>query len=153
MLCIALTICFLIGMIAVAIPQARADTATLNVSYLTLAPGSDATQLAFSWQTLAAGNPVVRIWEQGGGAIDFTGTCSASVSTISNLYYNRVTVTGLDLNTAYTYQLGDGKGDWSVQYTTKTANPNSFSYLVFGDPQIASSNRWQQLEKHFTTGS
>ncbi len=135
MICFALTICFFFSMIAVALPHARADTATLNVSYLTLAPGSDATQLTFSWQTLAAGNPVVRIWEQGGRAIDFTGTCSASVSTISNLYYNRVTVTGLDPNTAYAYQLGDGNGDWSGQYTTKTANPCSFSYLVFGDPQ------------------
>ena len=65
------------------------------------------------------------------------------------MYYNRVTVTGLEINTAYTYQLGDGNGDWSVQYTTKTANPNSFSYLVFGDPQVSSSSRWQQLEKHF----
>ena len=137
MICLALTICFLFSMVAVALP-ARADTAPLKVYYLSLSPGSDATQLDFSWHTNATDNPVVRIWKQGSGVIDFTGTCSASVSTLSGIYYNRVNVTGLDVNTAYTYQLGDGNGLWSVQYTTKTANPDSYSYLVFGDPQVSS---------------
>ncbi len=79
--------------------------------------------------------------------MEFTGTCSALQSTISTMYYNRVTVTGLEINTAYTYQLGDGNGNWSPEYTTKTANPDSFSYLVFGDPQTASQtngNNWKQ---------
>jgi Purple acid Phosphatase, N-terminal domain/Calcineurin-like phosphoesterase len=146
MLCIALTICFLFGMIAVALPFATAAT-PLNVNYLSLSPGSDATQLDFSWHTSVSDNPIVRIWKQGSMAIDFTGTCSAAVSTISGMYYNRVTVTGLEANSAYTYQLGDGNNNWSVEYTTKTAaNPDSFSYLAFGDPQTASQtdgNNWK----------
>ena len=145
MLCFALTICFLIGMIAVALPFATAAT-TLNVNYLSLSPGSDATKLDFSWHTSVSDNPVVRIWKQGSVAIDFTGTCSASVSALTNMFYNRVTVTGLEINTAYTYQLGDGNGDWSIEYTTKTANPDSFSYLAFGDPQVSSQtygNNWK----------
>jgi hypothetical protein len=144
MLCFALTLCFLISMIAVALPSTHAAT-TLNVNYLTLSPGSDATQLNFSWHTSVSDSPVVRIWKQNSVATEFYGTCSASLSTFSSMYYNRVNVTGLQANTAYTYQLGDGKGDWSIEYTTKTANPNSFSYIVFGDPQVSSQtfgNNW-----------
>jgi hypothetical protein len=145
MLCFALTICFLLSMVAVALPFAAAAT-PLDVSYLSLSPGSDATQLNFSWHTSAMDNPVVRIWKQDGVAIEFTGTCSALPSAFSTMYYNRVTVTGLETNTAYTYQLGDGNGDWSVEYTTETANTDSFSYLVFGDPQVSAQtygNSWE----------
>lgn len=145
MLCFALTICFLFSMIAVALPFAMGTATPLNVSYLSLSPGTDATQLDFSWHTSVADSPVVRIWKQDSVAMEFNGTCSALPSTISTMYYNRVTVTGLEANTNYTYQLGDGNGDWSVEYTTKTANPESFSYLAFGDPQVSTQaygNSW-----------
>ena len=115
--------------------------ATLNVSYLTLAPGSDATQLTFSWHTSArADNPSVRIWRDGGEAVEFTGTSSSSTSSISAMYYNGVTVTALEADTVYTYQVSDGTGNWSAAYTTKTGNPDAFSYIIVGDPQIGSSN-------------
>ncbi|MCL2476500.1 fibronectin type III domain-containing protein [Candidatus Bathycorpusculum sp.] len=146
MLSFALTICVLFSMIVAALPYATAATA-LDVSYLTLAPGSDATQLTFSWHTAdKADNPVVRIWQQYSEAIEFTGTSSAAPSSLSTMYYNRVTVTGLETNTAYTYQLGDGNDNWSVEYTTKTGTPDSFSYIVFGDPQVSSQtygNNWK----------
>jgi hypothetical protein len=141
----ALTICIIFSMLAAALPLATA--ATMDVNYLTLAPGSDATQLNFSWHTsVQVNNPVVRIWKQDNIAIDFTGTGSNSVSSLSTMYYNRVTVTGLEANTVYTYQLGDGNGNWSVEYTTKTGSSTSFSYLVFGDPQVSSQvygNNWK----------
>ncbi|MDR2719222.1 MAG: fibronectin type III domain-containing protein [Nitrososphaerota archaeon] len=146
MLSFALTICVLFSMIVAALPYATAAT-PLEVSYLTLAPGSDATQLTFSWHTAdKADGPVVRIWQQNGEAIEFTGTSSAATSSLSTMYYNRVTVTGLETNTDYTYQLGDGNNNWSVEYTTKTGNPASFSYIVFGDPQVSSQvygNGWK----------
>ena len=124
------------------VPNVLAATAaaTLDVSYLTLAPGSDATQFTFSWHTATATNPVVRIWKDDGTAAEFTGTCSSSTSSISAKYYNAVTVAGLEANTAYTYQVGDGDGNWSTEYNTKTGDPNAYSYLVVGDPQIGSSN-------------
>ncbi|MDR2719628.1 MAG: fibronectin type III domain-containing protein [Nitrososphaerota archaeon] len=119
----------------------------MAVSYLTLSPGTDATQLNFSWHTATQTNsPVVRIWKQDGVTMEFTGTSSTSTSTLSSMYYNRVTVTGLETNTAYTYQLGDGNDNWSVEYNTKTSTPDSFSYIVFGDPQVSSQtygNNWK----------
>ena len=124
-----------------------ADDSPLAVSYLTLSPGSNATHLNFSWHTTAqASAPVVRIWQGDGAAAEFTGTSSSSASTLSTMYYNRVTVTGLESDTTYTYQLGNGSGDWSVEYTTTTGNPDTFSYLVFGDPQVSSQtygNNWK----------
>jgi hypothetical protein len=142
----ALTVCVLFSMLAVAVPYAAAAE-TMDVSYLTIAPGSDATQLNFSWHTTDKTNsPVVRIWTQGNVAVEFTGTSSTSVSSLSTMYYNRVTVTGLEANTAYAYQLGDGNGKWSAEYTTTTGNPASFSYIVFGDPQVSSQaygNGWK----------
>jgi hypothetical protein len=132
-------------MIVAALPFVAA--ATLDVNYLTLSPGSDATQINFSWHTqIKTNSPTVRIWTQDSKPIEYTGTSSASVSSLSTMYYNRVTVTDLETNTAYTYQLGDGEGNWSIEYTTQTNNPAAFSYLVFGDPQVSSQtygNNWK----------
>ena len=122
------------------ITQAIAVGKTISASYLTLAPGSDQAQLNFSWHTTAAAKdnkPVVRIWKAGGEQKVFSGVGSTSTSGISKMYYNRVTVTGLEPDTVYTYQLGSGDGDWSREYTTKTGNASAFSFLVVGDPQIA----------------
>jgi len=137
----ALAIAVLFGANAALLPQV-AQAATLDVSYLTLAPGSDETQLNFSWHTsIRTANPVVRIWETNSvtTAVEFTGIASASTSGLTNMYYNRATATGLKANTAYTYQLGDGNGNWSIEYTTDTGDPTSFSFIVVGDPQIGSS--------------
>jgi len=126
------------------------DAALLaDVRYLTLCPGSDSTQINFSWHSPGRAEndaPCVRIWEGGGAQTVFTGIGNITKSTISNMYYNRVTVTGLESDAAYFYQVGDGKGNWSAENTFKTGNPNSFSYLVFGDPQVynrASGNNWK----------
>ena len=115
--------------------------AAYDVSYLTLAPGADATQLTFSWHTASRTSaPVVSIWKSGEEAMEFTGTSSASTSSISTMYYNDVTATGLKADAVYLYQVGDGSGNWSDEYSTKTGNPTAFSYIVVGDPQIGSSN-------------
>jgi len=138
---IALAIAVLFGANAALLPQV-AQAATLDVSYLTLAPGSNETQLNFSWHTSTrAVNPVVRIWETNSvaTAVEFTGIASASTSGLTNMYYNRATAIGLKANTAYTYQLGDGNGNWSIEYTTNTSDATSFSFIVVGDPQIGSS--------------
>jgi hypothetical protein len=115
--------------------------AAFEASYLTIAPGADTTQFTFSWHSATrADNPVVRIWKDGGQKTEFMGVCSTSVSGLTGKFYNGVTVTGLEPGTDYTYQAGDGEGNWSEEYTAKTGNPDSFSYLIVGDPQIGASN-------------
>jgi len=123
------------------------EPVTLSESYLSLAPGADASKLNFSWHDAATtGSPIVRVWKDGGEKTEFTGIRSLANSTLSAMRYNRVTVTGLEPNTTYNYRLGDGNGNWSATYTTKTGSPDSYSYLVFGDPQVSSQtygNQWK----------
>ena len=117
------------------------NNGSLEVGYLTLAPGSDASQLTFSWHTSErADSPVVRILKDGGEAMEFTGACGATASSISAMYQNVATAAGLEADTAYAYQVGDGRGNWSDWRSTKTGNPDAFSYIVVGDPQIGSSD-------------
>ena len=120
-----------------------------DARYLTLSPGSDETQINFSWHSpnrAKNGEPCVRVWKGNNSQTVFVGTGSSSKSPISNMYYNRVTATGLEPGAAYSYQIGDGDGNWSVEYDLKTGNPASFRYLVFGDPQVYnkdSGNNWK----------
>lgn len=68
----------------------------------------------------------------------------------ASAYYNRVTVSGLNFGTTYTYQLGDGT-NWSVEYTTQTADSDpsedGFEYLVFGDSQTADQYYGDYMKK------
>jgi len=113
---------------------------SLDVNYLTLAVGSDASQLTVSWQSAAKiAAPAVRVWTGDQQAVQFVGTSTDSVSSVSSLYSNHVTLTGLAADTTYTYQVGDGNGNWSVTHTTTTGNPDAYSYVVVGDPQIGAS--------------
>ena len=130
-----LTLCVLLSILTVGMATAQT---TLDVSYLMLAPGADETQLTFSWHTQAqVSDPVVRIYKQGDEAMVFHGESSTS-TVFTDMHQNKVTVTDLTADTTYTYQLGDGEDNWSIEYTTKTGNPASFSYLVYGDPQVSS---------------
>ena len=91
----------------------------LDMSYLTLAPGSDATQLTFSWHTSTkASDPVVRIWNDGGAKQVFTGTSSSAVSGLTNMYYNAVTVSGLNADTGQAY-FSVFRRHWSASFSTQ----------------------------------
>ena len=134
-----LIICIILSAAPISVEAALLSDAR----YLTLSPGADDTQINFSWHSQSRAEndaPCVRVWKNEGIQAVFTGIGSNSKSTVSNMYYNRVTATGLDPDAAYSYQIGDGNGNWSVEYSFKTGNPDSFSYLVFGDPQVYSRN-------------
>ena len=121
------------------------EPVTLVPSYLNIAPGSNETQLNFSWHDAATtGEPIVRIWENGSDAKEYSGSRSSANSTLSSMRYNRVTVTGIKENTGYNYRVSDGNGNWSATYTTNTGSKDTFSYLVFGDPQVSNQNYGNQ---------
>ncbi len=52
-------------------------------------------------------------------------------------YANKVTVSGLDLGTSYTYRVGDGT-NWSQNYTFTTAASidKGYNFVAVGDPQL-----------------
>ncbi|MCL2695071.1 MAG: fibronectin type III domain-containing protein [Clostridiales bacterium] len=137
-----LSIIVALAMLLALVPVAVTSAATLTTSYLTIAPGADETKLNFSWHTTSlAMLPTVRIWKSGSTATEFTGSTSGSTTAMSLQYSNWVTVTGLEPDTEYTYQVGNGNGDWSLEYTVKTKNPSSFQFIAVGDAQIGTDNR------------
>lgn len=115
-------------------------------SWLNITPGSDASQLCFSWATAAPHTPAVQIVKTSGGdTAKFTGNMSSQAlydSTagviLAGWYQNKVTVTGLALSTSYTYRVGHDS-TWSDFHTIQTRDTGSFTIIAVGDPQIGAS--------------
>ena len=114
-------------------------------SWLNITPGSDASQLCFSWATTSSHVPLVQI-------VKTTGTDTATFAGVDSLsrydtttgtmsagwYQNKVSVTGLALSTNYTYRVGYGT-TWSDFHTLQTQDTSSFTFIAVGDPQIGAS--------------
>ncbi len=125
-------------------------------SWLNIAPGSDSSQLNFSWATLHAdstaidgqGNfaiPEVQIIDSSNGdTATFLGVTTqayftTTATTAAGWYQNKVTVNGLAPSTSYKYRVGYGT-TWSGCYSFKTRNPGtSFNFIAVGDPQIGAT--------------
>ncbi len=114
-------------------------------SWLNITPGSDASQLCFSWATSTSHTPAVQIVKTAGGdTATFTGVDSLAYydTTTGKLsagwYQNKVAVTGLALSTNYTYRVGYGT-TWSDFHTIQTRDTSSFTFIAVGDPQIGAS--------------
>jgi Calcineurin-like phosphoesterase/Purple acid Phosphatase, N-terminal domain len=121
------------------------DAAHAPNSWLNITPGSDASQLCFSWATSTSHTPAVQIVKTSGGdTATFSGVDSLAYydTTTGKLsagwYQNKVTATGLALSTNYTYRVGYGT-TWSDFHTIQTRDTSSFSFIAVGDPQIGAS--------------
>jgi len=138
---LAIILTLLAGIAQAAVPDAvNGANALLNIT-----PGSNPSQLCFSWATNASHTPEVKIVQTSGGdTATFTGTSSqalydsASGTISAGWYQNMVTVTGLALSTSYTYSVGYGT-TWSDFHTVQTMDTSSFSFLAVGDPQIGAA--------------
>ena len=109
--------------------------ATLSVTDVVLSPGSNESQMMFTWYTTqATGKIAVRA----AGQSNFTEVEAVSVQR-SSLYNHKATVSGLLPSTTYEYKFVGTGGTESDVYTFKTGNPTSFSFFAVGDPQIGSS--------------
>jgi 3',5'-cyclic AMP phosphodiesterase CpdA len=118
------------------------NTISSNFEQVSLAPGSDETQMNFGWYSkVPATRAKVRIATdpdmndahicQGSSK---TGTVIAGIT----YYANKVAVKDLKPNTSYWYQvLLDGK--WQAAQSFKTADPEDFCFMYVGDPQIGAS--------------
>ena len=114
---------------------------------ITFAPGADSTKLNFNWYSnLDSPNSVVQVAKKADmtgaefpteKATVFNGTVSSAVT---GFYSNKVTVTDLQESTQYVYRVGDGNDtNWSPVYNYTTQDPDNYSFLAVGDPQIGSS--------------
>lgn len=133
-----------------AIITAKAQLEPLNVGditpyYVTLQPGSDETSMNFNWITPTAGSAskvqiakaseMINKYTFPETAHVFTG---AGMAVTSDIYSNKAVVTGLESSTQYAYRVGDGT-HYSKVYTFTTQDPESYSAIFVGDPQIGAS--------------
>ncbi|MCL2243439.1 MAG: DUF3597 family protein [Treponema sp.] len=116
-------------------------------THINLAPGANPSQIGFSWFTpkgysRTAVLQLAKVSELVDGQMPVNPkSFNAVISAGTNLYdVNKVTVTGLEPDTAYAYRVGNG-AEWSSNvFTFNTQNPdNIYKVIVFGDPQVGSS--------------
>lgn len=120
--------------------QWKTDWETVKNDYekVSVNVGADETQLGFAWYSKTVEQPKVRIakTEDMKDATEFTGTqVSINIETLDGYFSNKVTVKNLEKETQYYYQVFKN-GAWQKAESIKTGNPDSFSFLYVGDPQI-----------------
>ena len=120
--------------------QWKTDWETVKNDYekVSVNVGADETQLGFAWYSKTVEQPKVRIakTEDMKDATEFTGTqVSINIEALDGYFSNKVTVKNLEKETQYYYQIFKN-GAWQKAESVKTGNPDSFSFLYVGDPQI-----------------
>lgn len=120
--------------------QWKTDWETVKNDYekVSVNVGADETQLGFAWYSKTVEQPKVRIakTEDMKDATEFTGTqVSINIEALDGYFSNKVTVKNLEKETQYYYQVFKN-GAWQKAKSVKTGNPDSFSFLYVGDPQI-----------------
>jgi len=113
-----------------------------NYEQVSLAPGADASRLNFAWYSKQQA-PVseVRIAKQQDmrQAKLFKGNCQPGTNIGDLSYYtNKVEISGLQPGQTYWYQI-KRNGEWQEAQSVKTGNPDDFSFMYVGDPQIGAS--------------
>ncbi|MBO7745053.1 metallophosphoesterase [Paenibacillus sp. MWE-103] len=123
--------------------------AAYTAKAISLSPGSDVSQVNFAWYSSV--DPAAAVVQMAKASdlvngtdfpaadkiLTFSGTTSAAVTGFNS---NKVTATGLEPNTQYAYRFGDGTdANWSAASNYKTPNPDSYTFMYVGDPQIGAS--------------
>ena len=120
--------------------QWKTDWETIKDDYekVSVNLGADESQLGFAWYSKTVEQPKVRIakTEDMKDAVEFTGTqVTITIEALNGYYSNKVTVKDLEKDTQYYYQVFKN-GEWQKAESIKTGDPDSFSFLYVGDPQI-----------------
>ena len=124
--------------------QWKASWETIKTDYeqVSIAPGKDASQMNFGWYSKQQPKHAeVRISESAdmANATDWKGSSKAGTVVDGVQYYtNKVTVRSLKPNTTYYYQV-NVNGSWKDVQSFKTGDPDDFSFMYVGDPQIGAS--------------
>lgn len=151
----ALSLCLGLGMAAMPANVKAAETSwnwetvSKDRTFVSLTPGVNETELNFGWYSEGTDDAKVLFSKDANmeNAEVFTGTRSDDAiysetddqSVEHNYYANKVTVTGLEENTTYYYQVyKNGVEQPAEKYETKSFS--DFSFLYVGDPQIGAGN-------------
>ncbi len=120
------------------------DSVATDYTKVSIEPGADETQLNFGWMTLKDDDKNAAVVYFGKSVDDwkaYTGTVSATDNSLTggiDYVSNKVTVTGIEPNTTYYYQvMKNVEGSGVYTYTTKSFDDVKMLYV--GDPQIGAS--------------
>ena len=105
------------------------------VSCLTVAPGSNETELMFSWYSTTNGD---RISIRKDGVDEVTSVISTDGAASAGLIGHKASITRLEENTAYLYKIVGTDGAATPEYAIKTGDPSSYSFFLVADVQIGS---------------
>ncbi len=116
---------------------------------LTLAPGTDTTELNLNWYSGSGSNQaaMVQFTSESGEVITAEGTVEEATE---GKLAHKVTVTGLKPDTAYTYRVSNDGEKWSADYRYETPSSSSFSFAFVGDPQLNHGKQDNDSE-HFSS--
>ena len=120
------------------------DDIKTDFEQISLTPGQDETELNFGWYSKEPDSAKIRIFTKSSSSSasepkEFEGTFKEGTLIDGVQYYtNKVTVTGLEPDTTYYYQYLLN-GEWQKRARLDTQDPESFSVLYVGDPQIGAS--------------
>jgi len=128
-------------------------------THINLAPGANPSQIGFTWFTPRgySRTPILqlaKVSELVGGQMPTNPRQFNAVNNAATDLYdtNKVTITGLEPNTAYAYRVGTGS-EWSNNvFTFNTQNPDGkYSVIALGDPQVGSSTvLWENTVRQAT---
>ena len=109
---------------------------------VSLTPGKDATQMNLAWYSkdkAKAAEVRISTNEDMSHARSFLGTSKTGTVIDDTQYYtNKVSVKDLKPDTTYYYQVKID-GQWRDAQSFKTGNPDDFTFMYVGDPQIGAS--------------
>lgn len=118
------------------------DKVKTDYEQVSMAPGADATRMNFGWYSKEkADKAEVRIStdKNMSHAKTFKGISKDGTVISGVTYYtNKVEIKDLKPETTYWYQV-KVNGKWQASQQIKTGNPNDFTFMYVGDPQIGAS--------------
>lgn len=125
-------------------PQWKESWETIKGDYeqVSMTPGKNASQMNFAWYSWQqAGQSEVRLSTDADMSESSVWRGTSKTGTVvdgTQYYANKVTVRGLKPETTYYYQVRCN-GSWKEVQSFKTGNPDDFSFMYVGDPQIGAS--------------
>ncbi|WP_162611095.1 choice-of-anchor I family protein [Flavonifractor sp. An91] len=123
-----------------------------DVTDISLFVGADETERNLTWYT-GYSQPgqvlVAKESELTDGQMPESAACFDAVSSLSNdggLYSNQATITGLEANATYAYQLVNGEVSSEIHTFTTGETSDGFSFALAGDPQIGAGSTASDIE-------
>lgn len=107
-----------------------------EIKNLSLQLGNTPEELHITWFSKSGARGHVHFREPSGRSLTATVTTQGSIS-VPGYHRNRAVISGLQSNTTYQYQVGNGSSSSPVySYTTEELYPSDFSFTISSDQEI-----------------